>query len=86
MFSLNHHATLALCTRATPRTRHHQTHWNGQELDMFAAIRVDGTAYLLMGDASRAGMTTPPVAAVQHWTTVRATQSTYGFTAGESLS
>jgi hypothetical protein len=57
-------------------------HWTGTELDMFAAIRVDGVAYQLMGDASRAGVTPAPALASQQWTRTRATQTTYGFSAG----
>ena len=57
-------------------------HWTGTPLDMFAAVRVDGAAYLLMGDASRAGVEPAPAPAAQLWARVRATQSTYGFAAG----
>ena len=57
-------------------------HWTGTPLDMFAAVRVDGAAYLLMGDATRAGVEPAPAPATQLWARVRATQSTFGFAAG----
>ena len=55
------------------------SHWTGNAIDMAAMARVDGTAYLLMGDASASGA---PRAATQLSVTVMATQTHYSFLAG----
>jgi hypothetical protein len=66
-------------SRSDALTQSVPTHWTGNAIDMAAMVRVDGTPFLLMGDASASGA---PAAAVQTSVVVQATQTKYSFSAG----
>ena len=56
------------------------SHWTGHAIEAAAMVRVDGKAFLLMGDAAAAGA--PPAATQVGPAVVRATQTLYTFAAG----
>lgn len=56
--------------------------WTGADLDFFAAARVDGASYLLMGNPSPSWASGALNPATQTSVTVWATQTLYTFTAG----
>lgn len=55
------------------------SHWTGNPIDLYAAARVDGNAFLLMGDSSAKGAPTP---ATQLSVTVFATRTVFQFNLG----
>ena len=56
--------------------------WAGADLDFFAAARVDGASYLLMGNPTPSWTKTALTPAKQSSVTVWATQTLYQFVAG----
>jgi hypothetical protein len=55
------------------------SHWTGSPIDLYAAVRVDGTPFLLMGDSSAQGA---PAPATQLSVTVFALRTLYQFNVG----
>jgi hypothetical protein len=58
------------------------TQWTGQDLDFTSFLRVDGAAYLVMGDPNQKWAAAPLPLANQTSLTVFATQTVYTFSAG----